>query len=353
VPAETQLRFDALELRRQAHLSEASDVDLSRSLEHEVGENRAAPQGERTPTELGRLLGTRNPGLRCEPLELVQVERRWLDIHPVPRRLGREDANAELLPKCVDVSLDELLGCGRRPFSPELVDEARDRDGRVRVQQQNAEKNALLGSTQLNGFAGPVNLERPKDRELDVIAFHDDGATVHRSQPPLHRRSSPSQPRCSSISGAMRRRRRNVLGERGLAAGLGVIVLVAIVSATSGAAGQNATPPQIVVTQAAVAKLSTPARSYVLRLTFSARDASGAVRYRVTVSSRGAFLASRLGRTESGSASLRIRLRVPDGGRRLRVVIRASDPIGNETSVVREMPLSGTDVDTTRQRRST
>jgi hypothetical protein len=111
-------------------------------------------------------------------------------------------------------------------------------------------------------------------------------------------------------------------------------------STWTGQADLDDAPPAVALARVSVTKLRRPVGSYALRLAFTAQDAPGnAVRYRVTVSARRAFLSSRLGRTESGAASATIRVRPALNVRRLRVEITASDPLGNERKLSREVAL--------------
>jgi hypothetical protein len=110
-------------------------------------------------------------------------------------------------------------------------------------------------------------------------------------------------------------------------------------SSWTGIADHEDTPPAIAISRASVTKLRRPTGSYVVRVAFSAQESSGAVRYRIAVYGKGAFLASRLGETQSGRASAAIRVRAPRSLRRLRVEITASDPLGNESKLTRDVAL--------------
>jgi hypothetical protein len=110
-------------------------------------------------------------------------------------------------------------------------------------------------------------------------------------------------------------------------------------SSWTGIADYDNTPPTISISRARVTKLRRLSGSYLLRVAFSAQEASGAVRYRIAVSCKGTFLASRVGETLSGKASAAIRMRVAKGVRRLRVEITASDALGNESKLSRDVVL--------------
>ena len=108
----------------------------------------------------------------------------------------------------------------------------------------------------------------------------------------------------------------------------------------TGVADRDDTPPDIAVSRASVAKLSRPSGSYVLGIAFSAQEAPGnAVRYLIDVRGRGRFLASRAGETASGKVSAAIRVRPAKNMRRLHLEITASDPLGNESKVSRDLVL--------------
>ena len=111
-------------------------------------------------------------------------------------------------------------------------------------------------------------------------------------------------------------------------------------STWAGVADRDDTPPDLAVSRMSVAKLNRPSGAYVLRIAFSAQEAPGnAVRYLIDVRDRGRFLASRVGETASGKASASIRVRPAKSVRRLHVEITASDPLGNERKVSRDLTL--------------
>lgn len=110
-------------------------------------------------------------------------------------------------------------------------------------------------------------------------------------------------------------------------------------STWKGVADYDDAPPEIAFSRTSVTKLRRPAASYLLRVALSAQETSGVVRYRITVSGKRAFLASRLGETQSGRASAAIRVRVPKSVRTLHLEITASDPLGNESKASRDVRL--------------
>ena len=114
---------------------------------------------------------------------------------------------------------------------------------------------------------------------------------------------------------------------------------IAFRSSWTGIADYDDKAPAIAISRTSVTKLRRPAGSYVVRVAFSAQETSGAVQYRIAVRGKGAFLASRLGETQSGGASTAIRVRAPRSVRTLRVEITASDALGNESKASRDVRL--------------
>ena len=111
-------------------------------------------------------------------------------------------------------------------------------------------------------------------------------------------------------------------------------------STWAGVADRDDTPPGLAVSRMSVARLSRPPGSYILGIAFSAQEAQGnAVRYLIDVRVRGRFLASRVGEMASGKTSATIRVRPAKNVRRLHVEITASDPLGNERKVSRDLIL--------------
>lgn len=101
------------------------------------------------------------------------------------------------------------------------------------------------------------------------------------------------------------------------------------------------TPPTVAISRASAERLRRPAGAYRIRIGISARDgsAANAVSYRIAVRSGGRELASKSGETTSGTASTVFRVRPNKNLRSLRLVIVASDPLGNERTVTRSLRL--------------
>ena len=110
---------------------------------------------------------------------------------------------------------------------------------------------------------------------------------------------------------------------------------------SSGIADLDADAPQIVVSRSSATKLRRPVGVYLVRLGFSARDnvEGNVASYQVTIKAGATDLAFRRGATVAGTASLTLRVRPPKGSRRIQIVIAASDPLGNERTLVRSLRL--------------
>jgi hypothetical protein len=102
----------------------------------------------------------------------------------------------------------------------------------------------------------------------------------------------------------------------------------------------DVTRPTVSISQARARRLQRPKGAYVVRIAFSAGDGSAGnvVSYAMTVSGGGAFV-RRSATTTAGTVSITFRVRPEKGTRRLRITVVASDPVGNETRVVRQLRL--------------
>jgi hypothetical protein len=97
--------------------------------------------------------------------------------------------------------------------------------------------------------------------------------------------------------------------------------------------------PVVAISQATARKLTRPRGVYLVRVTFSARDdlETNAVSYDARARAGASESAPRRGAARPGSVSVALRLRPPRGTRKVRIVITASDPVGNERSVTRSV----------------
>jgi hypothetical protein len=102
----------------------------------------------------------------------------------------------------------------------------------------------------------------------------------------------------------------------------------------------DVTRPQVSISRASVQQLQRPKGSYSIRVAFSARDGSdgNAVFYAITVSGFGVFL-RRSGTITAGIVSTTFRVHPAKRVRRLQLVVVASDPVGNETRIARQLIL--------------
>src|SRR3954470_4483289 len=80
---EGQLRLDPRLEDRPAALLQAQDLGLGERLEREIGQRRAAPQVERGPEALGRLLGRGRAGASNQTVEVVEIALVTADVQEV------------------------------------------------------------------------------------------------------------------------------------------------------------------------------------------------------------------------------------------------------------------------------
>jgi hypothetical protein len=108
----------------------------------------------------------------------------------------------------------------------------------------------------------------------------------------------------------------------------------------SGVVDFDVTPPEVSISQASAKRLRRPKGAFSIRVAFSARDGSegNAVSYAMTVSGRGVFV-RRSGTMTSGTVSSTFRVRPSKPVRRLRLTIVASDPVGHEVRVAKQLRL--------------
>jgi hypothetical protein len=95
------------------------------------------------------------------------------------------------------------------------------------------------------------------------------------------------------------------------------------------------TPPDVRISRATAKRLPRRKGTYSVRVAFVARDAS-IVSYAMTISGSGVYV-RRSGTTSSGTVSRAFRVRPDKPVRRLLLVVRASDAVGNETRVARSL----------------
>jgi hypothetical protein len=109
-------------------------------------------------------------------------------------------------------------------------------------------------------------------------------------------------------------------------------------SAWDGVADFDVTAPTITVATATVRKLARPKGLSQLRVTASLADSGGAVAYHVAVSDARKpllLLGQKSGTAATSPLAIALRFRPPRGMRALRLQIDATDPVGNQSKLVR------------------
>jgi hypothetical protein len=108
-----------------------------------------------------------------------------------------------------------------------------------------------------------------------------------------------------------------------------------------GVVGFDANPPAIESLSASARELPKRIRTYTLRVTVTARDASP-ITYAVDVRAKGVPLGFKKGSTTSGQATLTLRIKPPRTVRSVRIGVAASDVLGNgPTTTSRTIKLTG------------
>jgi hypothetical protein len=102
----------------------------------------------------------------------------------------------------------------------------------------------------------------------------------------------------------------------------------------------DVTGPDVDIAQASAKRLRRPAGVYLIHVALSTRDANeeDAVSYVIIVRGSGIYV-SRSGTTTSATVSTTLRVRPNKRARRLQVIVTASDRVGNETTVARQLKL--------------
>ena len=168
VAPECELGVDPSLDRREPNLLEPLDRGPGERLVREIGERGAAPEPERLPQQVGRLLGL--PRLRRplrQPLEPMEVELLGGEAQDVPGRAGLDHRRSEDPPQLGDLALhlrDRRDGGGA---VVEVVRESLDRHHAVGPEQEDREGGALLRPPERDRTVGAHNLERPQEAELE------------------------------------------------------------------------------------------------------------------------------------------------------------------------------------------
>jgi hypothetical protein len=161
-----EVGIDALLEADEPQLLEMRALDLRERL-RELGQRRAAPEGERVAQAGGRGLGVagrqRCSALVVERPEAREVDGLGLELDHVAGRLRAQDALGQHLAELRDVDLHHLGRRVRDALAPQVVDQALHGDGPVEVQRQAGQQGARLGPAE--GERGGVVrcLERAED----------------------------------------------------------------------------------------------------------------------------------------------------------------------------------------------
>jgi hypothetical protein len=124
VVAELELGVDQILAGDQAQLLEAQDLGRGERLVGEVGERRAAPQGERCSQCLRALLhGVQSAGLSDLALEAHEIDLLGLDVQGVAIATRLNGVFAELFAQLRDVVVQRVARRLRGLCSPELLDQ--------------------------------------------------------------------------------------------------------------------------------------------------------------------------------------------------------------------------------------
>jgi hypothetical protein len=94
-------------------------------------------------------------------------------------------------------------------------------------------------------------------------------------------------------------------------------------------------PPQVTVSRISIAAPRRPRGPHVVRLTFSARDASGGPVSFLATARSSTLLGAKYGIAGSGETSVVLSVRPRSGDRAVRLEIVATDQVGNERTIVR------------------
>ena len=172
VPAEGELRVDALLERRQQDLLQPRDRELRERLVLEICERRPAPEGQ--ASRCSSNAGSASPRASACPASSVSRSNRLRsscsprDVEDVAGRPGLEPRLlAERLAKLRDLAVHLRRRRHGGAAGIELVGEPVDRDDPVRVQEQDRERRPLLRPAEPDRPVGPDDLERAEDPELE------------------------------------------------------------------------------------------------------------------------------------------------------------------------------------------
>ena len=108
---------------------------------------------------------------------------------------------------------------------------------------------------------------------------------------------------------------------------------------TQGSGYIDTVAPQLGFTRATVKKLASPG-AYSVKVVFFARDSSTeGANYRLTARAGSRTLNSKSGQTSVGTTTTTLTARPPKGTKSLRLQLRATDPVGNASTITRSLTL--------------
>ena len=190
VPAQRELSLDALFDANEAELVEASGLEREDAAVPDVGERRAAPQGESGAETLrGEPRGAaskRFAALAEKSFEAAYIEPVGLDLEDVTRRARNEPILAERGAQARDIYAESALGAGWRRLMPELLDQAIGRNRPTRLEEEQCEEGALFSTAQSQRLTIPHDFYRAEHPELGGR----DGKICHVSTGILERHHS-------------------------------------------------------------------------------------------------------------------------------------------------------------------
>ena len=162
--ADGEVGVDALLQRGEAELVQVRGGGVG-GLALEVGQGRAAPEGERLAEELGRRLRLRAARLGDESAEAVEVELARLYAEQVAGRAALDSvAQGGAQPRHLVL---ERAGCGSgRPLAPHAVHETAGGHGPVLRQQQQRRQRAPLGAAKGQHALAVAYLQRTEYTEV-------------------------------------------------------------------------------------------------------------------------------------------------------------------------------------------
>jgi hypothetical protein len=177
VVAECELGIDAVLDAVQAQLRQARRLEEGERLT-ELGERLAAPQRERLAEEARgrpRIPARQRRASRvAQPLEAGEIDGLGIDDERVAARPRRQHAGGQRLAQLRDVDLHHLRSGAGRILAPEVVDEAFDRHGAIRVEGQPSEQRAGLAAAEADRCGPVAHLERAEEER-----HHGDGGRCY------------------------------------------------------------------------------------------------------------------------------------------------------------------------------